>query len=299
MIKQTLRHSGICLAVLLAIFLIPGCSNDNDPVAPPVEQSQPPKLPSMSTMTFDLDFFGVALPAVDQSSVETGKPGPELQAAGAATRSNWINAVVRALFVHLLVFDALDEPIGAFAIAVHSVPQKQADGSWLWTYIFVDEGAEYSIFLYGKQGTGYVDWRMEVSTNNAQLSLDHFMWFEGRTQNDNSEGYWQFYDPVIDGPALTSAATDGVKTARIDYENASAREHRLTVTINGEGREDEGDYLEFYESATMGSIDHYDASEDLSSNITYYSDGSGSITVPDYNNGQQACWDTHQEDVDC
>jgi hypothetical protein len=49
----------------------------------------------------------------------------------------------------------------------------------------------------------------------------------------------------------------------------------------------------------MGSIDHYDASEDQSSNITYYSDGSGSLTVPDYNDGQQACWDTNQEDIDC
>ena len=68
MLKQTLRHSGICLIVLLAIFLLPGCSNDNDPVAPPVEQSQPPTLPAMSTMTFDLDFFGVALHVLPAAS---------------------------------------------------------------------------------------------------------------------------------------------------------------------------------------------------------------------------------------
>ncbi len=117
--------------------------------------------------------------------------------------------------------------------------------------------------------------------------------------NDNSGGYWQFYDPIFGGPAASAPATDGVETARIDWENVSATEHRLTVTVNGEGHEDEGDYLEFYESTATGTIDHYDASEDASSNITWYADGSGSLTVPDYNDGQQACWDTNQEDIDC
>ncbi len=298
MIKQTLRQAGICLMVLLAVYMLPGCTPDNDPVAPP-EESTPPALPGISTMSMDLDFFGVAQPAVDQRSIVSGKPGPELQAVGAATRTNWINAVVRALFVHLLMFDALDEPVGAFAIAAHSIPQKQPDGSWLWTYIFVEEGAEYSIFLYGKPESDYVDWRLEVSTNVPEFTLDHFVWFAGRSQKDDSAVYWQFYEPVLDGPALTSAATDGVESVRIDFENISSTEHRLTVTVNGAGQEDEGDYLEFYESATMGSIDHYDASKDISSNITYYSDGSGSLTVPDYNDGQQACWDTNQEDIDC
>lgn len=300
MMKRTLKQTGILVMVLLAVYLLPGCSSDNEITSPP-EESNAPELPAMSTMTFDLDFFGAAMPAIDQQSIETGKPGPELQRTTAVTRTNWINAVVRALFVQLLMFDALQEPVAAFALAIHSVPQQQADGSWLWTYIFVDDAAEYSIYLYGKPAEDHVEWRMEVSTNLPEFLLDHFVWFDGEAMNDDSGGYWQFYDPIFEAPAAAGApaATDGVETMRIDWANPSATEHRLTVTANGVGHEDEGDYLEFYESATMGTIDHYDASEDISSNITWYRDGSGSLTVPDYNDGQQACWNTIQENVDC
>jgi hypothetical protein len=48
-----------------------------------------------------------------------------------------------------------------------------------------------------------------------------------------------------------------------------------------------------------GSIVYYDASEDTTSDITWFADGSGSLTVPDYNNGDQACWDTEQRNEAC
>jgi len=40
-------------------------------------------------------------------------------------------------------------------------------------------------------------------------------------------------------------------------------------------------------------------SENQMSNITADKDGSGSISVPDYNDGLQACWDTQQLNTDC
>jgi hypothetical protein len=251
---------------------------------------------------FELGFFDIQMPEVSQQSIEIGKPGAELEQAAAANRTHFINAFVRALYVQLLMFDALEEPIGAFALAIHSIPQEQADGSWLWTYIFVENGMEYSIFLYGTPAPSdnYVDWRLEVSTNNPDFRLDHFVWFDGRSYTNDSAGYWQFYDPVFGGAVpASSPATDGVATVRIDWQNPSPTEHRLRVEVNGEGHVDEGDYLEFFESSFLATIDHYDASEDAYSNITWYADGSGSITVPDYNDGETACWDTEQKDADC
>jgi hypothetical protein len=298
-----MRTFAIWTALIVAAAMLPACSSEDDtgPTGPQTT-GDAPQLPAMSTMVFDVDFFGSNPSGISQQSIETGKPGDELQAAGAANRTNWINAFVRALYVQLIMFDALEEPIGAFALAIHSVPQQQEDGSWLWTYIFVEDGVEYSIFLYGTPGDTYVDWRMEVSTNDPGFPLDHFVWFSGRAQADDSEGYWQFYDPVFAASTMTGSAatpTPGVETIRIDWENPSVTEHRLTILVNGVGHEDEGDYVEFFESSLVGSITHYDAGEDLLSDITYYPDGSGSLTVPDYNNGEQACWDRQQFDTDC
>jgi hypothetical protein len=292
--NRTKRSLGILAAILLAAWMLPACSGEeNGAPLDPGYPAEAPELPAMSTMVFDLQFFNIDTPQVSQQSIETGKPsGDELQTAAAADRSNFINAFVRALFVQLLMYDALEEPVGAFALAVHSIPQPQEDGSWLWTYIFVENGMEYSIFLYGTPGPGgeYVDWRMEVSTNDPTNTLDHFVWFDGRTHKNDTHGYWQFYDPTLPEPYTS---------ARIDWQNPSRTEHRLAVEINGPDHPDYGDTLEFFESSFLATIDHYDASEDQRGNITLREDGSGSLTVADYNNGETACWDTEQKDTVC
>lgn len=276
--------------MVVAVSLVAGCGSDDNPAAPD-PASDAPALPPMSSFTFSLDFFGAALPAADAQSLATGKPSQELLMAAGTEKDNWIAAVVRAIYVQLTMYAALEPPIGAFAVAIHSIPQKQEDGSWLWTYIFVDKDVEFSIFLYGTPTDDSVLWRMEVSADNGQTIFDHFVWFSGEALNDDSAGYWQFYEPT--------APSTGVPSLRIDWENASPVDHRLTLVVNGVGMEDEGDWLEFHDTPAAGTIDHYDASEDLLSNITAYPNGSGSLTVPDYNDGLQACWDQQQKNTVC
>jgi len=198
---------------------------------------------------------------------------------------------VRAIYVQLITYDMLEEPIAAFAFAIHSIPQEQPDGSYLWTYIFVEDGGtEYSVFLFGTPMLDRVVWRMEVSSNSAAQPLDHFVWFDGESMNDESGGFWQFYEPVDQ--------TNGVASARIDWAE-TAVESSLRIEVNGVGHEDEGDYLEFRETATAGSIEHLDASTAELSRIDWSVDGSGSITAPDYNGGMKSCWDTSQKDTTC
>ena len=99
-------------------------------------------------------------------------------------------------------------------------------------------------------------------------------------------------DTVVD-------ATPGEPAIRIDWENLPGDIHRLAILVNLAGSEDEGDNIEFYESPGFSHMQFYDASEDVTGTIIWYPDGSGSITVPDYNGGQKACWDTQQYDADC
>ena len=57
--------------------------------------------------------------------------------------------------------------------------------------------------------------------------------------------------------------------------------------------------LTFTESKTTSSIEYFDASADRLSSIVWHANGSGSLTVPDYNGGATACWDHKQINVAC
>ena len=289
---NVLHRLTLAAAMLALVIGAAGCGQDavTDPNAGGL-QSDAPALPSVTkTMLVDLDFFGIAEPSLDAQSLATGKPSGSLeQYAASANRTNFINAYVRAIYATLITYDALEEPIAAFALAIHSVPQPQDDGSYLWTYIFVDETVEYSIFLYGTPlGADRIAWRMEVSSNDPTQPMDHFMWFDGET--GDVSGFWQFYEPVD--------PSNGVPVVRVDFLDGIV-EHRLTITVNGVGHEDEGDVLDFHETEFTGSIQYTDASAGESSLIEWRADGTGFIQATDYNSGEKSCWDEHQRDTVC
>jgi hypothetical protein len=294
---RLLCRVGICVILLVALMGLQACSNE-DPVSPPKDEA--PTLPDMSTMTMDLSFFDQA--QVDQTSIEGGTP-TEMMLAAQAGKDNFINAAVRVFYVQLTFWAALEAPVAAFALALHSVPQHQDDGSWLWTYIFVDGEIEYSIFLYGIDAGDRTQWRMEVSTNDPSMPLNHFVWFTGEAMKGNTSGYWQFFEPQIlmsDGANVAMAGdTPGVQSIRIDWLNAPGDIHQLTVLNNMPGAEEEGDNVVAFESPAMCYIEFTDVSVPETGNITWYADGSGYIHVPDYNNYEKACWDTNQDDVAC
>ncbi len=302
MAGRFIYRAGVCLVLMVALFGVQACSSDDDPVGPKDDVSNAPALPDMSTMTMDLSFFGLA--GLDQASIERGAPSHELLTAGTG-KDNFINAAVRVLFIQLTFCAAFEPPVAAFALAIHSVPQRQDDGSYLWTYIFVDDQVDYSIFLYGKDEGTYVAWRMEVSTNNPEMPLDHFVWFDGEAMKDDSEGYWQFYEPVLE-PVMNTAAgyagTPGVRSIRINWVNAPGNVHTLTLLNNKDGADDEGDNLVFASSPAVCSVEFTDVSVGETYSIVWYHDGSGYLLVPDYpeaSPGTQACWDTRQFDVIC
>jgi len=294
MFRNFMYRCGVCLVIVTALFGFQACSND-DPAAPPAERA--PALPDASTMTLDLSFFDPA--PVDRASIAAGEP---LVVEAVAGKENFINAAVRVVYVELVFWAALQPPVAAFAFAIHSVPQLQDDGSWLWTYIFVDKEIEYRVFLYGTDAGNHTEWRMEVSTNNPEMPLDRFVWFTGEAMKDESSGYWQFYEPAA-GLAVAAASgfarTQGIQSVRIDWLNGPGRTHELTVLNNMPGGEDEGDQLVFSASPAMSFVEFTDVSGPVVYNVTWYGDGSGSIDVPDYNNGEKACWDTRQNDTVC
>lgn len=299
MLHRFLTRAGWLIAVALLVCFFQACSNEDNPVDTGTTDQQPPALPAASTMMMDVSFFETA--GIDDASLAAGVPdGPTL--AAAAGKEHFINAAVRVLYVHLVFYAAFEPPVAAFVLAIHSIPQLQPDGSWLWTYIFVDEGVEYGIFLYGKRVEDHNLWRMEVSASDPALGFDHFVWFNGEALVDGSSGYWQFYTPLEGGSAVSSAAGSappGVESVRIDWLHTCKGEHQLTILANEAGSEDEGDTVVFYTSREASYIQFNDLSDAELYEIVWYPDGSGSLEVPDYNDYVRACWDTQQNNCEC
>jgi hypothetical protein len=253
-------------------------------------------------MSMDLTMFDSA--EVNEADLVANGRRTRILDSGRDTKLNYINAALRVGFLNLVVCAALVEPVAAFALAGRSIPQPQADGSWLWTYIFVDQGIEYSIFLYGKNMETYTEWRMEVSSTDPEIPFDHFLWFDGEVEVGGGSGYWQFYgpddEPVFLGAAGESAlSTSGIECIRIDWENTPEDEHELVFLVNKPGAPEEGSYLTYLEVPTMSSVEFYDSQTGNAGTIMWYPDGSGSIQWPDYRNGTKSCWDENQCNTDC
>lgn len=290
------------IAILLTLFAMSGCSKDSSvkPAGP-----QAPCLPSVNTMTADLSMFESA--SIEAQYVRSGKIGEVSLASVDPARLNFLNAAVRALYLKTVVYAGAVLPVAAFSAAIHSVPQHQADDSWLWTYIFVNETTQYDVLLNGKQMDGYVQWRMVVSDNDTSMALDHFLWFDGQVQNDRKSGYWQFYEPVVPGTNVGAASaaaavetpTPGVPCIRVDWQNNSWTDRQLSFLVNKVGAPAEGSTLTFSESLTQCSIVFYNSIDQSTGTIIWYPDGSGSIECPDYNGGVKGCWNALKLDIAC
>lgn len=295
------RLTAVLLSVLLVVLSLTGCSQDNNINSP--EALSAPGLPPASTMSMDVTPFESA-PVDLEAIAEGGYDGLPL-AAGLESKLNFINAALRVHFLNIVVYVALVDPVAAFTLAAWSVPQSQSDGSWLWTYIFVSDTAEYSIFLNGKDMGTYTEWKMEVSSTDPLDPFDHFLWFEGQVERDGSSGYWQFYEPEDAPPvAMTTSAgsvlsTPGVQCVRIDWENREDDEHELVFLVNKADVPEEGSTLTYFESPSMSSVDFYDAETGDIGIILWYPDGCGSIEWPDYEDGEKCCWNALLHNTVC
>ena len=61
----------------------------------------------------------------------------------------------------------------------------------------------------------------------------------------------------------------------------------------------DGDTLRFTDARPDFSIDFTPGDGSQAWFIRWHADGSGSLMVPDYDDGAEACWDVWQENVDC
>jgi hypothetical protein len=260
----------VVLGVLVAAIAA-GCGETTEP------ETDAPQLPPLQSMQMDLSFF----------TEGSGQGAAPTAAEPAGTKLNFLNAVVRAAFVNVAVVTVLTPPALAFSAALHTFPSREDDGSYLWIYTWVHQGQDHQIRLRGTPAGVHVDWELYVVLPGHEAQL----WFSGRSYRDRDEGFWVFRDFSAEGDP---------EVLRIDWEVNSEQDATLEFRNIHAGSDEEGDELRYRAEGPMNSIEFLDASSTETWDIIWNeADGSGSLQVPDYNNGQRACWDTNQDDASC
>jgi hypothetical protein len=259
------------VSILILIFVsFMGCSTDDDGE----ESEKPPELPPDSSMTMDFSAFG------------GGKAAPGLLLPG----THYINAATRVLLLDVAVIVALAPPAAVFKNARSATPVPQDDGSWLWSYTSIFLGIEYEANLTGWLAGNEVAWSMKITTDSPKTPLEDFKWYEGESALDNKSGAWRFFD------AANSDESNQIGTIEWSVQDVDKAEIVFSNT-NSKGP-NFGDTLLYSIEGTTALISFYDASEDLTGEITWNIETiAGSIKVPYYNNGERAYWDEEKQNV--
>lgn len=270
MMQTMKRATGVLVAIALSAALA-GCGETTDPTS----QAQAPELPPVQSMQMDLSFFN----AQEQAGVAETAEAQTL-------KLNFLNAAVRAAYVNVAVVTILAPPTLAFSAALHTIPSRDGDG-YIWIYTWVDQGLDYQVRLRGTPNGEYVDWELYVVLPGQPAEL----WFTGQSHTQRDEGHWLFRDFTAPGDP---------EVLRVDWDVTDEHDAMLDLTNVQAGGEEEGDRLRYRVEGALHSIEFADASTGEDWDIIWNgADGTGSLRVPDYNNGERACWDENQFDTQC
>lgn len=275
------RLASIALLALLVAALT-GCGKE--PTAPARSRSDAPTVPPATSMQFDFGFFD----RTGGAAAYAAHPGG---ADSTLAKSHWINAVVRVVYINLSVADLFSAPVMALQAALAQHPVLGDDGWFTWTFAFNDKGHDVTLHLRARIDGDLVTWRMQVTDPQANPPMNDFLWFTGETRLQNDRGWWQFND---------RRGGAAVPVARIDWTNTSERQRTLVFRNVDAVSADLGDRLAYEVNGDLVSVTFHDQSAATDADITWNeATGTGSLMVPDYNGGQRACWDEHQEDMTC
>ncbi|MEK7729289.1 MAG: hypothetical protein AAB354_12820 [candidate division KSB1 bacterium] len=267
----------LCVVALMAAhLLLTAC--DKNPTG--VDNKQQPTLPPQNSITLDLSAFNQAL--------------PKGQADANAVGLNFITARLTVATINLGVASILAVPTATFVAALSQQPVLKADGKFHWI-VTVNDGPK----TFKADLAGWIDeqareavFEMRISTTGVSPALNNFLWYEGRAQLDNKTGYWEIYD------ALRPA--NAIKVLRIDWQAPDQSNATLELTAIEQGVPTFGDKVTYNTNGAARSVTYKDVSDNVTVAIVWdATTKAGSITAPNYNGGNKACWDEQLNDVTC
>ena len=264
---RSLRTGTGLMATAALIFLLivglSGCSDtDDSPMA--ANTPTPPEMPAAEQLQFDFGFFD---------------EGAQLEKA-AGDYDNFVNAYLRSVLLEAVAHLVLVAPVSTFSAALNTVPVAQEDGSWVWTYDWHYGPDPITVILRGLPVGDVVEWEMSLSPVGTDYTV---VWFTGTTNGNGQEGHWLFHDLDTEGFPVSGEIIWGRNFLEFVGHDGDAGIERLR----------------FSDNAPDFSIEFTPGDGSATSFIRWNDSGTGSLQVPDYNEGLEACWDVYQQNTVC
>ncbi len=267
-------------ALSLGLFAL-SCGGDE-------EQEEGPPLPPEGSMRIELALFEGG----ENLATDEGK------ADGVGPKANFNNAAIRVWWLNTAIALNLAVPVVTFAAALSDNP-SYADGEWLWDFSTkTNDGKEVSAVLRGwfdgglKEGI-FLNLEMKVTCETCKVPTEDYIWYTGRFNTAGTDGHWQFFNPEI--------AQEDQTFIKIEYDVTDDTHKSLIFTnLRTDGHEDAGDIIEYSVDGDTAHVSVHDEDKALDYTTEWsLSDGTGWLIVPDFNEGEKACWDGAQQNAEC
>ena len=257
--------------LLIGAFLITACSDD--PAS--LNSDEPPQLPPVESMQMDFSTFD-----------NNQQPKNSLGKAS----SNFGQAAVRAFVLKSVVDLNLAIPRALLEAASNSDAEFNEEGEWVWSYSHTAGEDSYEVRLVAsRESDAETSWQFFVS--NSTLNLEDKLFFSGTTSGEGSQGTWTYYNLMSDTQEAVS---------NTEWTVSGEDEVSLRLEVVSGRFDNEGDYIEYTFDGIIKNAVYYNADEDATTELQWNIEtNEGYIIAPNYNNGEQACWDENFEDVSC
>jgi hypothetical protein len=202
----------IITSVLLTMFT--GCKKD---------KGDPPVLPPAESMTIDFTNF------------ESGAKGDySIYPTKGTQTSNWEFSAGVAMLWKSIIGTTLAVPVYSFKSAVNQKAVYLDDNTWQWSVDATVLNVTYKSRLTGQITSSNVVWKMYITREGTGGYTD-FLWFEGTSRLDGTEGEWRLYE----------SPQNSVEILKIDWSVTGDEIGMVKYTYTKAGNSFAGSYIEY------------------------------------------------------
>lgn len=244
--------------------------------------SQPPEVPPVETVEMNFSLF-----TDGELQPESGVPLINLE----TPYSNFLQASARAIFLNGIVSSKLAIPVAVLAGAEAIEPELNEEGEWEWDYSVSSVNRDYTVRVTAEEATdSEVTWSIYVS--NSFLNLNNELLFSGVSTPDNTVGEWTFYQIV--------GQNSGEVVSGLNWDISDTSQSNLQLEIQTDRMNHLGDTVTLEKDESVKRTTYNDADENTTTEIEWNTDTKeGYLITPDYNDGEQACWDSNFLNTEC
>lgn len=206
----------LSLIIITGILLTSGtgCKKDN---------GDPPTLPPAESMSIDFSNFE-----------SDRKADYSFPAAKGTENSSWEFAAGAAILWKYIVETTLAVPVLSFKACVSNQPEYLDNNTWQWSANATVFGANYGARLTGQVTSSNIIWKMYI-TKDGTGGYSDFLWFEGTSKLDGTEGQWKLYE----------SPQNSVEILQIDWSVTGNEIGMIQYTFTKAGNPFAGSYIEY------------------------------------------------------